>query len=102
MTDKDSARHRSFAGPCRAQGQGRCADAVLFGIAVACPPARQVEARALGSQDLGLRVLVGRRQAIVSSSDRSPKMLAELVSAPSRWRGPCLKTRFGLATTDIA
>jgi PmbA protein len=31
------------------------------------------------SQDLGLRVLVGKRQAIVSSSDRSPKMLAELV-----------------------
>src|ERR1043165_1099015 len=31
------------------------------------------------SQDLGLRVLVGRQQAIVSTSDRSPKMLAELV-----------------------
>src|SRR4029079_8929047 len=31
------------------------------------------------SQDLGLRVLVGRQQAMVSSSDRSPKMLAELV-----------------------
>src|SRR5438045_9081843 len=31
------------------------------------------------SRDLGLRVLVGKRQAIVSSSDRSPKMLAELV-----------------------
>src|SRR5579862_5558890 len=31
------------------------------------------------SQDLGLRVLIGRQQAIVSSSDRSPKMLAELV-----------------------
>src|SRR5438067_4695632 len=30
-------------------------------------------------QDLGLRVFVGRQQAIVSSSDRSPKMLAELV-----------------------
>src|SRR5690349_24728277 len=30
-------------------------------------------------QDLGLRVLVGKQQAIVSSSDRSPKMLAELV-----------------------
>src|ERR1700726_1808825 len=29
--------------------------------------------------DLGLRVLIGKRQAIVSSSDRSPKMLAELV-----------------------
>jgi PmbA protein len=31
------------------------------------------------SQDLGLRVLIGRQQAIVSSSDRSPAMLAELV-----------------------
>src|SRR5438270_5122188 len=31
------------------------------------------------SQDLGLRVLVGKQQAIVSSSDRSAKMLAELV-----------------------
>ncbi|HVB15402.1 MAG TPA: metallopeptidase TldD-related protein [Stellaceae bacterium] len=30
-------------------------------------------------QDLGLRVLIGKQQAIVSSSDRSPKMLAELV-----------------------
>src|SRR5256886_13865807 len=30
-------------------------------------------------QDLGLRVLIGRRQAIVSSTDRSPAALAELV-----------------------
>src|SRR5437764_4807845 len=30
-------------------------------------------------QDLGLRVLVGKQQAIVSSSDRSPKVVAELV-----------------------
>jgi PmbA protein len=30
-------------------------------------------------QDLGLRVLIGRQQAIVSSSDRSPGALAELV-----------------------
>ena len=58
------------------------ADAVLFeGISFS-------HARRLGkteklerseSQDLGLRVLVGKQQAIVSSSDRSPKMLAELV-----------------------
>src|SRR3977135_1421402 len=34
------------------------------------------------SQDLGLRVLVGKRQAIVSSSDRSAKMLAEFVARP--------------------
>src|SRR5216684_2533799 len=31
------------------------------------------------SQDLGLRVLIGKRQAMVSTSDRSAKMLAELV-----------------------
>src|ERR1700680_503993 len=30
-------------------------------------------------QDLGLRVLVGKRQAMASSSDRLPKALAELV-----------------------
>ncbi len=30
-------------------------------------------------RDLGLRVLIGKRQAMVSSSDRSPKMLDELV-----------------------
>ena len=58
------------------------ADAVLF------EGASLSHARRLGkteklerseSQDLGLRVLVGKQQAIVSSSDRSPKMLAELV-----------------------
>ncbi len=58
------------------------ADAVLFeGVSLS-------HARRLGkteklerseSQDLGLRVLIGKQQAIVSSSDRSPKMLAELV-----------------------
>jgi PmbA protein len=58
------------------------ADAVLFeGISLS-------HARRLGKterleraegQDLGLRVLVGKQQAIVSSSDRSPKTLAELV-----------------------
>src|SRR5947207_2144947 len=58
------------------------ADAVLF------EGASLSHARRLGKteklersegQDLGLRVLVGKQQAIVSSSDRSPKMLAELV-----------------------
>src|SRR5438034_1956358 len=58
------------------------ADAVLFdGVSLS-------HARRLGkteklerseSQDIGLRVLVGKRQAMVSSSDRSPAMLAELV-----------------------
>ena len=31
------------------------------------------------AQDLGLRVLVGRRQAVVSSSDRAPEMLDQMV-----------------------
>jgi PmbA protein len=31
------------------------------------------------SRDLGLRVLIGRRQALVSTSDRDPKSLAQLV-----------------------
>ena len=58
------------------------ADAVMFeGISLS-------HARRLGkteklerseSRDLGLRVLIGKHQAMVSSSDRSPKMLDELV-----------------------
>ena len=58
------------------------ADAVMFeGVSLS-------HARRLGrteklerseSRDLGLRVLIGKQQAMVSSSDRSPKMLAELV-----------------------
>src|SRR3954452_3884441 len=67
----------------RALRQGAdAADAVMFeGISLS-------HARRLGrteklerseSRDLGLRVLMGKRQAMVSSSDRSPKMLDELV-----------------------
>ena len=67
----------------RALRQGAdAADAVMFeGISLS-------HARRLGkteklerseSRDLGLRVLIGKRQAMVSSSDRSPKMLDELV-----------------------
>ena len=85
MTDKDSAADIDLLQDlvARAKKAGAdAADAVLFqGISLS-------HARRLGkveklerseSQDLGLRVLVGRQQAIVSSSDRSPKMLAELV-----------------------
>jgi len=67
---------------CARRAGADAADAVLFeGVSLS-------HARRLGkteklerseSQDLGLRVLVGKRQAIVSSSDRSPGMLAELV-----------------------
>ena len=42
--------------------------------------------------DLGLRVFVGRQQAVVSSSDRSPKALTSLSNARSRWPGPCPRT----------
>src|SRR3979411_58585 len=58
------------------------ADAVLFEGASLSHARRLGQTEKLDrskSQDLGLRVLVGKRQAIVSSSDRSPKMLAELV-----------------------
>src|SRR5437660_12046578 len=58
------------------------ADAVMFeGISLS-------HARRLGKteklersegQDLGLRVFIGRQQAMVSSSDRSPQALDELV-----------------------
>jgi len=58
------------------------ADAVMFeGISLS-------HARRLGKteklersegQDLGLRVFIGRQQAVVSSSDRSPQALDELV-----------------------
>jgi PmbA protein len=85
MTDNDSAADIDLLQDlvARAKKAGAdAADAVLVeGVSLS-------HARRLGkveklerseSQDLGLRVLVGRQQAIVSSSDRSPKMLAELV-----------------------
>src|SRR6476646_7497261 len=85
MTDKDSAADIDLLQDlvARAKKAGAdAADAVLFeGTSLS-------HARRLGkveklerseSQDLGLRVLVGKQQAIVSSSDRSPRMLAELV-----------------------
>ncbi len=89
MTDqkisKDAANDidllQDLVGRARKAGAD-AADAVLFeGTSLS-------HARRLGkteklerseSQDLGLRVLIGKRQAIVSTSDRSPKMLAELV-----------------------
>src|SRR5260370_22639028 len=85
MTDKETANDIDLLQDliARAKKAGAdAADAVLFeGVSLS-------HARRLGkveklerseSQDLGLRVLVGRQQAIVSSSDRSPKMLAELI-----------------------
>src|ERR1700688_2887257 len=85
MTDKQTANDIDLLQDlvARARRAGAdAADAVLFeGISLS-------HARRLGKTeklersehlDLGLRVFVGKRQAIVSSSDRSPKMLAELV-----------------------
>src|SRR5262245_55572355 len=85
MTDKQTVNDIDLLQDlvARAKKAGAdAADAVLFeGISL-------WHARRLGkteklerseSRDLGLRVLVGRQQAMVSSSDRSAKMLAELV-----------------------
>jgi PmbA protein len=83
--DKETANDidllQDLVGRARKAGAD-AADAVLFeGTSLS-------HARRLGkteklerseSQDLGLRVLIGKRQAMVSSSDRSPKMLTELV-----------------------
>jgi len=83
--DKETANDidllQDLVGRARKAGAD-AADAVLFeGTSLS-------HARRLGkteklerseSRDLGLRVLIGKRQAIVSSSDRSPKMLTELV-----------------------
>jgi PmbA protein len=58
------------------------ADAVLFeGVSLshACRLGKTERLERSEGQDLGLRVLVGKQQAIVSSSDRSAKTLAELV-----------------------
>src|SRR3954469_11258858 len=85
MTDKDTAADldllRDLVGRALKAGAD-AADAILVeGISLS-------HARRLGKveklersegQDLGLRVLVGKQQAMVSTSDRSPKMLAELV-----------------------
>src|SRR5438874_11473042 len=85
MTDNETANGIDLLQDlvARARKAGAdAADAVLFnGVSLS-------HARRLGkveklerseSQDLGLRVLVGKRQAMVSSSDRSPAMLGELV-----------------------
>ncbi|HZH27628.1 MAG TPA: TldD/PmbA family protein [Azospirillaceae bacterium] len=58
------------------------ADAILFDSASLSLAQRLGQPERLErseSQDLGLRVLVGRRQAIVSSTDRRPATLDELV-----------------------
>src|SRR5712692_8522697 len=85
MTDNETANGIDLLQDlvARAKKAGAdAADAVLFnGVSLS-------HARRLGkveklerseSQDLGLRVFVGHRQAMASSSDRSPKALAELV-----------------------
>src|SRR5260370_7269146 len=84
--DKDDALDLLQDLIARARRAGAdAADAVMFeGISLS-------HARRLGKteklersegQDLGLRVFIGRQQAVVSSSDRSPQALAELVERP--------------------
>src|SRR6516225_8373754 len=58
------------------------ADAVLFEGASLSHSRRLGKTEKLEraeGQDLGLRVFIGRQQAVVSSTDRSPEALAELV-----------------------
>jgi len=58
------------------------ADALLYDAAATSLSQRLGQPEKLEraeSGDLGLRVLIGRQQAVVSSSDRSPEALAELV-----------------------
>jgi PmbA protein len=83
MTDSGNAIDllQDVIGRARRAGAD-AADAVFFeGVSLS-------HARRLGKteklersegQDLGLRVLIGKQQAIVSSNDRSPRALAELV-----------------------
>ena len=67
----------------KAKGAGAdAADAVLFDSASLSLSQRFGKTEKLErseSGDLGLRVFIGKRQAIVSSTDRSPKALDELV-----------------------
>ncbi|WP_207478030.1 TldD/PmbA family protein [Arenibaculum pallidiluteum] len=72
---------QDLIGKARAAGAD-AADAVLFDAASLSLSQRLGKPERLErseSGDLGLRVFVGRRQAIVSSTDRSPQALAELV-----------------------
>jgi PmbA protein len=58
------------------------ADAVCFearSLSYMCRLGKTEKLERSEGQDLGLRVFVGRRQALVSSSDRSPAALEELV-----------------------
>ena len=65
----------------RAQGAD-AADAVMVGsssLSAECRLGATEKMERMESRDIGLRVLIGKRQALVSSSDRSPQALAELV-----------------------
>ena len=58
------------------------ADAVLYdaaSLSVSLRLGKTETVERAESGDLGLRVFIGRRQAIVSASDRRPERLAELV-----------------------
>jgi len=83
MDDADAALDllADLIAKARARGAD-AADAVLVGSVALSNAQRLGELERLEreeSQDLGLRVLVGRRQAIVSSTDNAPDALEELV-----------------------
>ncbi len=63
-------------------GGADAADAVLFesvSLGASCRLGKPEDLERAESRDLGLRVLVGKRQAFVSSNDWAPAMRAELV-----------------------
>src|SRR5215470_986279 len=83
--DKETANAidllQDLVGKARKAGAD-AADAVLFEGASLSHSRRLGKTEKLErseGQDLGLRVFIGRQQAIVSSTDRSPTALAELV-----------------------
>ena len=83
--DDDEARSRSLLADLIAQARRAGADSadallvdhVSLSAAIRLGGTEKVERAESG--DIGLRVFIGRRQATVSSSDRSPQALAELV-----------------------
>lgn len=88
MTDPKAAQKKALnllddiIGRARKAGAD-AADAVMFesvSLGVSCRMGEPEDVERSESNDLGLRVLVGKRQAFVSSTDTAPAMLDELVS----------------------
>ena len=105
MTDEDRLeRLDDLLKRARAQG-AETADAVLIGSTALSHAQRLGRPETLEreeSQDLGLRVFVGRRQAVASSSDLSPTALRELAErAVSMARSVPEDPYCGLAEPDL-